>query len=279
MSFVYGMTDGNEGRLFADSLLTWKGDGPSNPGDISKHGLKIHVLDSNHCIGLAGDYAPCVDAIVAFSKLHDTEKASDASHLFLAKALIERCERFGDDVTACELIYLRHIRGKAELFVIRKGRPVQVPAGYIGDGEFGAALAGVLSLPPSDPIFKDTVLSQIQSDGLRVTNALDFVVRSGAYSTVAPIAESVWIRIATDVGRGFVYLASGVTMVRGSESKQASIFHLESPVFGAALYLGLKKYGLIYYSGSTDEPVRIDAPSFAEFEIRVRSHSRANFGD
>ena len=61
MSYIHGRTNGREGILFADSILTFA-DSEGDPTDLRRQCLKVHVFGHNHCIGVAGIFSIGVDS-------------------------------------------------------------------------------------------------------------------------------------------------------------------------------------------------------------------------
>ena len=268
MTYIYGRTEGSEGRLFADSLLTLKNRN-SDPMDPMQHSLKIHVIDRNNAIGVAGLFAPGVDSVVDFSNFPMEMKCARDSHLYLAEALQKRCKRHDFNISECELIYLRKIAEKAELFIIRDGLPKAFTEGFIGDTDFHQSFTTTLREMPNVIESSNPTVSEFTRENSKILTALSRTSRVN-YNTISPLEGDHWIRVATNDKRGFVYLASAASGVVGGIGGMTSLFHIDKPKPGVAIFIEDRRCGYIYYTGSTDFPEEVRGANFHDFSIAVK---------
>lgn len=270
MSYIFARTDGTEGIFFADSLLS-PINGAANPKDLNDHGLKIHVLDGKHCIAFAGIYGPCINAISKFSELPVCEKESSTSHLNLNELIKAECSALNIPFSNCDLIYLRKLEDKAELFLLKDGLLKLINEGYIGDSNFHEEFLKSFANSPYTSVPGDEVLSDFSKYNSRIMNALH---RLGAKSfpTVSPIDNLHWVRVATDKKYGFVYLASASSGRAGGSGGMVSMFHISKPVFGFAVFIQDEKAGYVFYSGS-GSPHKINGLDFHEFSENVKHYN------
>ena len=270
MSYIFARTDGTEGILFADSLLS-PINGVPNPKDLNDHGLKIHVLDGKHCIAFAGTYGPCINAISKFSDLSTHEKESSNSHLKLNELLKAECSGLNVPLSNCDLIYLRKLGDKAELFLLKDGLLKFINEGYIGDADFHEEFLKSFAASPYTSIRGDEVLSDFSKYNSRIMNALH-KLGAKSFTTVSPIDNLHWVRVATDKNYGFVYLASASSGRIGETGGMVSMFHISKPVFGFAVFIQDEKAGFVFYSGS-GSPHKVYGADFHEFQKNVHQYN------
>lgn len=268
MSYIYGRVDGADGILYADSLLTRR-DETVDPNDPRNHSLKIHIVDSNNCIGVAGLWAPGVYAIEAFANFSVQERNKISSHDTLAQLLMKQCETYGHDISACDLIHLRRDEDRTRLFVIQNGLPRSVSEGFIGNSEFDAEFKSQLRKTNYVPIPGDHVLSEFSKENIKITQALNQVSLK-PFKSIGLFEQYQWIRASTDQKHGFLFLASAISQSTGGQGRAVSSFFFSKPSPGLAIYFEDEKKGFMYCSGSTDFPIEVNAPTFIDFNERVK---------
>lgn len=272
MSLILGITNGTRGGLYADTLLTRSGstgagrpvDLPLTPSELSHHGLKVHILSRELCIGFAGIFDLGIRTISNIHKLRRKGPVSDS-----AKALQEvyiSCRKSFGLHAECDFLLLGLGCKGIELIRVNATSILSTKDAWIGDAdayEELRKLRGSICLPEAG------MLSEFDTKAFEITNALSALCSSRKTSTVGSFGDQI-ARVSYDPKLGFEYLTTSTVAVSGSEkSAYATLASDCGYPHGIAFYFHSASKGFLFISADPKSPYSIVGDDIERFRDRA----------
>ncbi|MBP9726690.1 MAG: hypothetical protein KBD83_04420 [Gammaproteobacteria bacterium] len=281
MSLIIAEVSENDGFYVADTLISHQFEDPRiGPGPFNGkfHALKVHILNENLCIALAGDYSLGIKIVSSFATYLNENKQRTGKELIQSIFTLyqEECLKQKKEINVCEFLVMCNIDDHNILAKISENGVEYFETTYIGNCDAYRRLQSLrqLYVAPSqshnqqpDGTFKwePLTISDLEKNFFEITEGMEKISEQNGSMGVASLSLGA-TRVRINKAGKFEYLQTGM---RGTSPWENSIgiSQLTSmfPKYGVGMFFQGAKIGYVFISGDIEYCRKIEVGNIKDF--------------